>query len=66
MKRSGQDRLVYVKDINRNIPTTWRRAHGDPEGDTEKEGVSADTKRHWLTTGIKKQQARKDTGRLVR
>ena len=29
MKRSGQARLVYVTDINRNIPTTWRWAsHG--------------------------------------
>ena len=29
IKRSGQARLVYVKDINRNIPTTCRRAYGD-------------------------------------
>ena len=28
-KRSGQARVVYVKDINRNIPTTWRWARGD-------------------------------------
>ena len=26
---SGQAWLVYVKDINRNIPTTWRGACGD-------------------------------------
>ena len=26
IKRRWQDQLVYVKDINRNIPTTWRRA----------------------------------------
>ena len=26
IKRSGQARLVYVKNINRNIPTTWRSA----------------------------------------
>ena len=25
-KRSGQARLIYVKNINRNIPTTWRWA----------------------------------------
>ena len=29
MKRSGQARLVYVKDVNRNIPTTWRWARGN-------------------------------------
>ena len=29
IKRSGQARLVYVKNINRNIPTTWRWARGD-------------------------------------
>ena len=29
IKRSGQARLVYVTDINRNIPTTWRWAGGD-------------------------------------
>ena len=29
IKRSGQTRLVYVIDINRNIPTTWRWARGD-------------------------------------
>ena len=29
MKRSGQSRLVYVKNINHNIPTTWRWAGGD-------------------------------------
>ena len=29
IKRSGQARLVYVEDLNRNIPTTWRRACGD-------------------------------------
>ena len=28
-KTSGQARLVYVKNINRNTPTTWRWAHGD-------------------------------------
>ena len=27
-KRSGQARLVYVKNINGNIPTTWRWAIG--------------------------------------
>ena len=29
IKRSGQAWLVYVKDINRNIPTTRRWARGD-------------------------------------
>ena len=29
IKRCGQSRLVYVTDINRNIPTTWRWARGD-------------------------------------
>ena len=29
-RRSGQARLVYVKNINRNIPNTWRWARGDP------------------------------------
>ena len=29
MNRGGQTRLVYVKDINRNIPITWRWARGD-------------------------------------
>ena len=28
IKRSGQARLVYVTDINCNIPTTWRSAMG--------------------------------------
>ena len=28
IKRSGQARLVYVFDINRDNPTTWRRARG--------------------------------------
>ena len=28
-KRSGQARLVYVFDVNRNIPITWRWARGD-------------------------------------
>ena len=28
IKRCGQARLVYVKDIKRNIPTTWRSARG--------------------------------------
>ena len=28
-KKSGQAQLVYVKDINRNIPTTLRWARGD-------------------------------------
>ena len=26
---SGPVGLVYVKNVNRNIPTTWRLAHGD-------------------------------------
>ena len=29
IKGSGQARLVYVIDINRNTPTTWRWARGD-------------------------------------
>ena len=29
IKRIGQARLVYVKDINRNVPTTWSWARGD-------------------------------------
>ena len=29
IKRSGQARLVHVKNINGNIPTTWRWAPGD-------------------------------------
>ena len=32
-KRSGQARLVYVKNVNRNIPTTWRWARGDFHSD---------------------------------
>ena len=32
IKTSGQARLVYVFDINRNIPTTWRWARGDWRG----------------------------------
>ena len=31
IKRSGQARLVYVRDINRNVPTTWRGACGHRE-----------------------------------
>ena len=31
IKRNGQARLVYVSDINRNIPTTWRWTHVDAE-----------------------------------
>ena len=33
MKRSGQARLVYVTDINRNIPTTSRWSHEDSSGE---------------------------------
>ena len=29
IKTSGQARLFYVKNLNRNIPTTWRWARGD-------------------------------------
>ena len=29
IKRNGQARLVYVKNINRSISTPWRWAHGD-------------------------------------
>ena len=29
IKRSGQARLVYVKNINRDISTTWRWTRGD-------------------------------------
>ena len=29
MKRSVKTRMVYVKDINHNIPTTWTWARGD-------------------------------------
>ena len=29
IKKSGQARLVYVQDINRNIPATWRSARAD-------------------------------------
>ena len=29
IERSGQARLVYVKDIDRNIPTTWSLVRGD-------------------------------------
>ena len=36
-KRSGQARLVYVKDINLNIPTTWRCARGDPRHNTTRQ-----------------------------
>ena len=35
LKTSGQARLVYVKNINRDIPTTWRWARGDPKGQKE-------------------------------
>ena len=30
MKRGGQARLVYAENINRNIPTAWRWACGNP------------------------------------
>ena len=30
IKRSGQARLVYVKGLKHNIPTTWRWAGRDP------------------------------------
>ena len=53
IKRSEQARLVYVKNINRNIPTTWRWAHGDrAEGDFHKEVYS-----------LKDQYGRTKTGR---
>ena len=42
IKRSGQTRLVYVKDTNRNIPTTWRRARGDC--DVGKQGIETEKK----------------------
>ena len=29
MKKSGQARLVYVKDTNHNIPTMWKWVRGD-------------------------------------
>ena len=29
LKRGGQARLIYFKDIDHNIPTTWRWARGD-------------------------------------
>ena len=39
VERSGQARLVYVKNINCNIPTTWRWARGD-YADTTKSDTS--------------------------
>ena len=36
IKRIGQVRLVYVKNINRNIPTTRREPYGDKKKTTEK------------------------------
>ena len=44
IQRSGQARLVYVKDINHNIPTTWRWARGD----VHDEQGSIVPLRHWL------------------
>ena len=39
MKRSWQARLAYVKNINRNVPSTWRWARGDQaKGDRKKSG----------------------------
>ena len=31
VRRSGQARLVYIRDINRSIPATWRWARGDKQ-----------------------------------
>ena len=43
IKRSGQARWVYISDINRNIPTTWRWARGDSE-----------PKSHWISEQLYK------------
>ena len=29
IKRSWQAQLIYAKEINYNMPTTWRWVHGD-------------------------------------
>ena len=54
IKRSGQARLVHVKNINRNIPTTWRWAHGDlmPEfWHKASAGLGAETSINWVRKG---------------
>ena len=41
IKRSGRARLVYVKDINCNIPITWRWARGDAKPWNRVSGVQS-------------------------
>ena len=42
IKRSGQARLVYVWDINRNIPTTRRWAAGTGDSTFHNEDIDED------------------------
>ena len=48
VKRSGQPKLVYVKDINRNTPTTWRWAPGEQHSTALKQSTSP-TGQHCFT-----------------
>ena len=49
IKRSGQARLVYVIDINHNIPTTWKWARGDTKEEEErKKERMEDRKKEWM------------------
>ena len=55
-KKSGQDRLVYVWDINHNIPTTRRWARGDDDDDDDDDDVTLPlitTFVHYLTDPLK-------------
>ena len=45
IKRNGQARLVYVKNINSNIPTTWRWARG-----TYMKILPAQLTKRWIST----------------
>ena len=57
IKRSGQARLVYVKDINRNVPATWRRARGDMK-------AGRPTVAAWCATHLEFLMCQRDTGHL--
>ena len=46
IKRSGQAQLVYVKDVNHNIPTTWRWACRDWCIEFEKNDKTSDWQIH--------------------
>ena len=54
IKRSRQARPVYGKDINRNIPATWRWARGDSlQGIVNMEMISVFSKLPFPPTGEK-------------